>query len=120
MIPIHAALVLLAAHWIGDFVLQSDRIAKAKAVSGEALDEHIMIYTGVLALAALPLMGPAGLIFLVLNGPLHHLTDAITAPITKRLHEEGRTHDFFVMVGFDQLVHVATLLLTLQICFGLV
>lgn len=37
--------LLIAAHWFGDFVLQSDRIATQKSSSNPILLHHIFLYT---------------------------------------------------------------------------
>jgi hypothetical protein len=42
----------------------------------------------------------------------HWFTDYVTSKITSRLYKEGKVHDFFVIVGVDQMIHYTTLLLT--------
>jgi hypothetical protein len=41
----------------------------------------------------------------------------VTSRITSRLWQEEREHDFFVVVGFDQLIHQVTLAATLWFIF---
>jgi hypothetical protein len=54
-------------------------------------------------------------IFAAINGALHFVTDYITSRASSNLWEEKKWHRFFVMIGFDQLIHQATLASTLWI-----
>lgn len=107
---------LLVVHWVGDFVCQSHWMAINKSSQNRALALHVAVYTAVL-------LGGTGLIvglkpqfvvlgFAVLNGALHFATDYFTSRWTSSLWKRGRVHDFFVVVGFDQLVHQVTLAAT--------
>ncbi len=53
------------------------------------------------------------LVWAVVNGVLHFITDAITSRITSKLWQKNDMHNFFVVVGFDQLVHYACLFITM-------
>lgn len=55
------------------------------------------------------------IIFVGVNGILHFATDYVTSRITSRLYARQDWHNFFVVVGFDQLVHQATLAATLWV-----
>lgn len=107
--------VLLFAHFIGDFVMQTDVWAKTKSSNNIALTKHILAYTGTLFLFALALFDPlTALWFSVLNGIAHWNTDYVTSRITKKLWQQQRVHDFFVVIGADQLIHYLTLLFFLR------
>jgi hypothetical protein len=144
---------LLVAHFLGDFVAQSDWMALNKAKRWDALAGHVSTYTIVLipfvygyGYLTLPRSGPEGaVLFLVVNFAAHFVQDAITSRLTSRLwffqmHEGvwahlsvpttrgtaiekvrlynpstpdvGNRHWFFVAIGFDQLLHYVTLLVT--------
>lgn len=80
--------VLLTAHFIGDFLLQSDRMAAGKSKRWAVLGQHVAVYTLVLTAAAFLLIGPAMTRlawFAALTFALHFLTDAVTSRITSRL-----------------------------------
>ena len=47
--------------------------------------------------------------FVAINGTLHFGVDFVTSRITSRLYAQERWHDFFAVVGFDQLIHQVTL-----------
>lgn len=120
MSPYAISAWVLAAHFVSDFVLQSDRVATGKSSSNRILTQHVTIYTagiyilaGFGALQVLPSWAWVA-VWTALNGVLHWLTDWCTSRATSWLWKRERRHDFFVMVGFDQLIHGATLLLTLD------
>lgn len=87
--------VLLCAHFIADFVCQSDWMAANKSKQWNALLAHVVVYTVALmaVVAAVGSWGlgrgsdPAGpyLAFAAVNGVAHFVTDAITSRITSRL-----------------------------------
>ena len=126
-------LQVVFAHWVSDFVLQSGWMATNKSRNWWALSSHVAVYTaslGVIMLvsgafflqevyehapnAVIYAMTPvAFLLWVAINGILHFITDAITSRITTQLWIKGDMHNFFVVVGFDQLVHYICLFTTL-------
>ena len=114
--PFWQFVALLAAHWVGDFVLQTNFQASNKSKRLDALSLHVATYTLTLFIAAIILLGvTAAAIFAAINGALHFATDYITSRASSKLWEEQSWHRFFVMIGFDQLIHQATLASTLWI-----
>lgn len=108
-----ALIVILIGHWVGDFVAQSDDMAKRKADDGAVLVTHVAIYAGVLGFfCLLVLPAPLALLYIALNALAHFVTDMETSRWTKKLHLAGDRHNFFVVIGFDQLLHGATLVYT--------
>ena len=99
-------LSLLCVHWFADFFLQTDWQANNKSKLLKALLRHTSVYS----LCFLPW----GWKFVLLTFITHTLTDYITSRINSRLWAAGNAHWFFVSVGFDQLIHFATLGMTLQ------
>lgn len=61
------------------------------------------------------MFGPRGLLFGLVNGALHFGTDFFTSRWTSALYAKQDWHNFFAVVGFDQLIHQATLALTLWV-----
>lgn len=113
-------LSMLAAHFVGDFVLQSDEMAIGKSKSFHVLTLHCFVYSLCFIFW--------GWKFFVVTFVTHYITDAVTSRITSRLwffkpygesnmwrYVEGRRHWFFVMVGLDQLIHFTTLTWTFQL-----
>lgn len=104
MIDLKYILVILALHFVGDFLLQSDRMSKNKSKSLEWLSIHIIFYT--LALT------PLGVKFAAINGLAHLFVDYGTSKATSRLWEMKKVHWFFVVIGADQMIHYSVLFWT--------
>lgn len=96
---------ILVLHFVADFILQSDYIAKTKSSSWKSLTIHVSLYTMVLLLTLNPLWA-------FINGILHFCVDAVTSRLTSMLWKEGKTHYFFVVIGLDQLLHTLMLVTT--------
>lgn len=115
-------LALLAFHWVADFVLQTHWQAQNKSKNNTALMAHVNVYTGCLfAASALIFFGKpfwSIVAFVMLNGFLHFWTDYFTSRASSRLYAKQDWHNFFVVVGFDQLIHQFTLALTAIYFFG--
>ena len=123
-------LTLLVAHFVGDFILQSDWMAINKSKRWDALSLHVFVYSMCFAWLGLP--------FVAATVVTHFWTDAITSRITARLwflptvkasgaasyvlkslggedkpiYEvwvNNKRHWFFAMIGLDQLIHFTTL-----------
>lgn len=108
---------ILFLHFLADFVFQTDEMAKNKSTSWLWLMYHVGTYEivfilGLLATTLFPLHAILSYVFF--NGGIHFLIDAITSRITSKLYKQGKIHEFFVVIGFDQFLHATTLLLTLQ------
>ncbi len=114
--PFWQLVVLLATHWVGDFVLQTNFQASNKNKRLDALSLHVATYTAVLFVAAIILFGVMSAItFAAVNGAFHFGTDYITSRASSKFWAEQNWRPFFVMIGFDQLIHQATLAATLRI-----
>jgi hypothetical protein len=118
---------LLTAHFVGDFLLQSDWTAGNKSRRWDALALHGALYSACFL--------PWGIAFAVATFALHFAQDAVTSRVTSKLWffrmEPGiwsqaeytvpkhgrelvnpwtpivgpRRHWFFVAIGADQLLH---------------
>lgn len=111
-------LALLAVHWIADFVLQTHWQATNKSKNNRALAQHVCVYTSALAAYVSFAFASAGmgiLIFVAVNGVLHFATDWCTSRMSSRLYAKQDWHNFFVVIGFDQLIHQTTLAVTMAL-----
>ena len=97
-------LMLVWLHFIADFLLQDDTMARNKSKSILWLGGHALIYmTPFLYL---------GWEFVVFTGATHFITDFFTSKGTTWLWLRGERRWFFVLIGFDQAIHISTLVLT--------
>ncbi len=111
-------LAILFIHWIADFVLQTDTMAKNKSTSNYYLTIHVLTYTTALGLGALFLPFKDFdllLLWMGFNGVLHWITDYFTSRLNTYLWKKQDVHNFFVSVGFDQFIHYTCLLLSYQL-----
>lgn len=115
------------AHLIGDFVFQSQWMASNKSKDLGALTTHVAIYGIVLTLFAIPTLSSWIYAFVISNVVVHWCTDYLTSRLSSRLFmaqfeenpitgfrmKDGFTlHNFFVVIGCDQFLHLATLAIT--------
>lgn len=107
MISVSMVLILIWLHFVCDFILQTDQMAKQKSTSNKWLTSHVIAYT-------IPFM-LIGVKFAVVNGILHFITDYISSRISSKMWSKGEVHWFFVVIGADQAIHISTLLLTAYI-----
>lgn len=114
MISYYTIIMFLTCHFIFDFFLQSDRMAKGKSKNYPDLIAHVLVYSiglmlmMVLSGNALPdVTSKVG--FVVINAIAHFFTDYFSSRATSRLYADNEFHDFFATIGLDQLVHYVTL-----------
>ena len=103
-INIILVLKLILTHFIADFVLQTDEMAKGKSKSNKWLLIHVGAY-------AAPFLF-FGFKFALLNGCIHFLVDWYTSRLSSYMWEKGRVHDFFTVIGADQAIHMFTLVIS--------
>lgn len=99
-------IILFYIHFIADFFLQSTYMATNKSKSIKTLSLHCFAYS-------LPFLW-FGWKFAILAGILHFPIDFITSKITSKLYEKKEYYWFFVVIGFDQAVHMTILVLTMM------
>ncbi|MEM1257514.1 MAG: DUF3307 domain-containing protein [Bacteroidota bacterium] len=101
-------LILLVAHWVGDYVLQTSPMATKKHKSLKWLLLHVLTYTVVLlGLSQFVFSWQVGLGYAVFNGALHLTTDFFTSKLAAKFQENPRV--FYPVLGFDQLIHISCL-----------
>lgn len=119
-------LFIMFTHWVADFVLQSQEMSAYKSSSIYWLSTHASSYAVSMMFmwVIFTLFSHYGYI----NGPelpgiwlffqvlflifiSHGLIDCITSRITKKLWNKNKLHNFFVVIGFDQWLHLVQLLI---------
>lgn len=99
-------LVIIWTHFFADFILQTDKIAKNKGNDNRILTLHVLIYSA-------PFFW-FGATFVAITAVTHFITDYFTSRWTTKLYNAGKRHWFFVVIGFDQAIHMTTLILTYE------
>jgi hypothetical protein len=112
MISMWAILAILSTHYLADFVCQSRRLATRKSFDNRALWTHAAQYALWFTPVALMLPHACGVVFLAVTALAHGLTDYVTSRQATAAWLDEDMYRFWVIIGFDQWVHVLTLLLT--------
>lgn len=108
MIAWYIILGVLLIHWLADFILQTDW--EAKSTNNEALTSHVAVYTCIWIIPAMIVFGPgSGLVFLIITYMCHWITDYFTSRLNTLLWKKNAVHNFFVSIGFDQILHYVQL-----------
>jgi len=97
-------LALVWIHFVADFPLQTDKMAINKSTSNRWLLAHVTCYS-------LPFL-LFGWRFALVTFCLHFVTDYFTSRGTSWLWKHEKRHWFFCLIGFDQAIHLTTLILT--------
>jgi hypothetical protein len=109
----HAIITLLFAHWVADFLFQSNTMALNKSTSVKWLSLHVLTYSTIILIFVFFLLPwKTALIFAVVNAVLHWITDFFTSKLTTAYKDDRRY--FFLIIGLDQFIHAATLIFTLD------
>jgi len=95
-------------HWVADFALQSDKMAREKSSNNWVLAFHCMVYSMCFIVFGQPML----VLWLMSS---HFVIDYFTSRMTKKLWAEKRVHAFFVVIGFDQFLHALCILFWLQV-----
>jgi len=112
---------ILFLHWIGDFVLQSGKMAAKKHKDFEVLLDHILMYMLVIGFGSLFVFDHSiklwgwpvcSAVFMIINSFAHLVLDFVSSKVTAYLYSKHRIHDFFTVIGFDQFLHITILYLT--------
>jgi hypothetical protein len=108
-----AFLWIVWLHFVADFMMQSDKVSKAKSGSNKVLLYHVTLYgLPFVPFALWHLPAGAAAAFVGINVAAHFATDWVTSRMTSKLWKAGDVHNFFVVIGADQAIHMTTLFLT--------
>ena len=106
-------ILLLFAHWVGDYLLQTNKIAANKARGVKWLTIHVALYGAVLFCFSIVVIKMPNIVYFVLiNVALHWGTDFITSRAAAYFKDNPRV--YFPILGFDQFIHATALILTFE------
>lgn len=112
-------LFLVVVHFIADFMLQTDQMAKRKSTSNYYLAMHVSAYSIFTFIAWVVGFKLFGIQFsketislsVLLIFWLHFITDYVTSRITGYYWKKQASHNFFCVIGIDQVAHYFQLFL---------
>lgn len=123
---------IIIIHWFADFVIQTDKQAKGKSKNWNDLLSHTFSYSVVWFILGFVLLlynfnleqkefavfASNVILFTSITLITHTATDYFTSRLNSKLWAEGKVHNFFISVGFDQVLHYVQLFLTYRILAG--
>jgi hypothetical protein len=114
-------IILVIVHFLGDFALQTHEQSQKKSESWEYLGYHVGTYSLVwfFVILGLGFGFKLSLLFTLITGISHFITDYITSRIGKPFWKKGDYHNGFVVVGFDQVFHYVQLIYTYNLISSL-
>lgn len=105
--------IIVVLHFIGDFVLQSDKDAKCKSRSLKCLVSHTSTYIIPFVLVGICFYSFSLVtLYVLITFLAHTITDYFTSKINSKLYQSGNTHNFFIGIGADQVLHYVQLFVT--------
>jgi hypothetical protein len=112
---------ILIVHFIADFYYQTHEMAVNKSKSIKWLSYHILVYTLILFLGGFLYWNEqhiAVVYFTLINGTAHWIIDFFTSKATKYLWKAKQLHNFYVVLGLDQLIHYLILFISYTLLFN--
>lgn len=114
MLSLIEIFAILIIHWVADFVLQTHKQAVGKSKNWSDLLGHTFTYS-ITWLIPIILFFPnnwttsqyvlTSLLFGGITFVFHTITDYFTSRLNSYLWAKGNIHNFFVSIGFDQILH---------------
>jgi len=120
-ISLSVVYMILVAHYVGDFIAQTNWMAQNKSSDNQALLVHVGVYSSVVTILMmiflilssnfiLPLN--AILSWAAINAIMHFATDYLTSRMSSRAYRNNDLRKFWIIIGADQVMHTITLLAT--------
>lgn len=108
---------ILLIHFLADFGLQTHEQAVGKATSKLWLTKHVGAYSLIWFVAAFVILNSVHLAFIyaLITFILHWCTDYITSKESRKFFDRDDFHNGFVVIGFDQFLHIIQLWFTFKL-----
>jgi uncharacterized membrane protein len=106
---------ILFLHWFADYICQPQYVNENKTKNWEVLVIHVFLYSLIL-FSGTALTAQFGINelcrFAVINFFIHYIIDCVTIYFVNKSLEEKNISLFLKIMGFDQFIHAATLIIT--------
>ena len=113
MISVINLILLLIAHFIGDFVCQGRKMADNKSKNMWWLLTHGFLYTTSLFLFMITQYSFSIVLgYSLLNGVIHMIVDKISSTFTSKHYKNNDFYEMFCVIGADQMIHGIILVIT--------
>lgn len=117
---IEVILAIIFIHYIADFVFQTDEMAINKSKNNKYLFKHVYIYSLIWYIFGViyAIYQKENYIewtitkFFIITFICHFITDWITSRLSSYFYQNNKRHNFFLVIGFDQVLHYFQLFLT--------
>ena len=115
MVSEHLILFICLVHFLADFGLQTNEQATLKSTNNLMLFYHVGVYTIIWGLFSIILFDSSTyklwrcIYFIIFTFGSHFITDYFTSRLVKKFFDKQDYHNGFVVIGFDQLIHILTL-----------
>lgn len=115
----YVILAIIFIHWVADFLLQSYGMATNKHKNNTVLAIHSLIYSFVFFLVGMFFFDIIQVtLFFMVTFVFHFITDYFTSRINTKLYNQRKYYGFigfFPMIGLDQVLHYAQLIICYDI-----
>lgn len=113
-------ILILFTHYVADFILQSEYQATRKSFDNKALLLHCLIYSFTFLIPMWIILNSfiSAVVFVIITFVLHFITDFFTSKIVSKKFKNNDlgspipNFGAFSIIGFDQFIHHATLIIT--------
>lgn len=108
---------IVLIHFLADFGLQTHEQAVNKSSNSTFLFYHVGVYSLIWLIATIPLLSYHArfLGFTMITFITHFWIDYVTSKIGKPFWEKKDLHNGFVVIGFDQILHLIQLWYTFKL-----
>ena len=109
--------LLVSGHFIGDFYLQTDNIAKEKRSNDKALAKHSLLYGLAILCSSIFIIIPKEImkyvLFAAVIAALHYAVDFIKRIIKKKEHP--KINNNVAVFLLDQIIHIVMMLVICKV-----
>ena len=131
ILPLNTILIVLFIHWVADSFTRSDAyMALSEGTYFDSISLHAALYTFFIFVFisifiiftsnfAISLISLVTLTWSILNGILHWIVDRGITNLNSILWKNNLREWYFVVLGFDQIIHYICLFSTLMIALDI-
>jgi hypothetical protein len=109
---------IIIGHFIADFLVQNNYTSANKGKDIKALSLHVGLYFLGMCMTLLVYPSLSLLLYCAVNAVLHYFVDGLTSPYSAKFYELSNKKKFFLLLGFDQMVHMLCLSVTYGVMFA--